>query len=168
MSRLTLVGNYLKKKMPVYLFIVVAMTGMMSNVYGQSSYSWQGTLIRNLNPENFWVYPSADLDSDGNTYIMYRYRNMDDIRIERWNGTTWTQVTSVLKTSIPNCLNLFDYQDMAVDGNNNIHIVTKGSSTNDTHGLFYGFYNGSSWSFEYIDSYPALFQLQVLPHTAYH
>lgn len=155
---LTLMSGRSKTPAAFRLIVIVILTNIVFTGFAQSSYSWQDPiLIRNLNAENFWVYPCADLGADGETYLMYRYKNMDDVRIERWDGTSWTPITSFLKTDLPNGLSLFDYQDMAVDANNNIHIVTRGSTTNDTHGVFYGFYNGSTWSFEYIDSYAALF-----------
>lgn len=156
MYTLTLTIDQIKTKLIICL-VFPALLCVFSTGFAQSSYSWQGALIGNLNAENFWVYPCADLGADGKTYLMYRYKNMDDVRIIRWDGTSWTQITSFQKTNLPNGLSLFDYQDIAVDGNNNIHIVTRGSTTNDTHGLFYGFYNGSAWSFEFFDSYPALF-----------
>ena len=133
------------------MLLLCVMTGTM---FGQ--YSWSGAQIGTLNAENFWVYPSAALGADGNTYLLYRYRNMNDLRVVKWNGASWTAVTSFLVSDVPNLSSINDYQSLAVDNNNHFHIAFRGNHTNGTTGIWYGYYDGAAWTFEYVFSAPTL------------
>ncbi|MCB9285384.1 MAG: T9SS type A sorting domain-containing protein [Lewinellaceae bacterium] len=93
------------------------------------------------------------------------YEKNSTYKLVKWNGSSWAAQGSFTAASVGTAVgrgaswNASDDVDMAIDGNNNIHVVFRmgaiGTCCGQRRGVFYGksTNNGSTWTFSEIETY---------------
>lgn len=85
-------------------------------------------------------YPAVTTDSNGKVHVVWTERVFPGTASYMYhkmkNGSTWQSASQI---SMP----VKDWPDMAGDAAGNIHLVT----ASDAPSVYYGFYNGSGWTF---------------------
>ncbi|MFP4542444.1 MAG: hypothetical protein ACLFR7_12525, partial [Opitutales bacterium] len=99
-----------------------------------------------------WAYPVLASDDAGNSYLLLKESSS---RIEFWkfDGTTWTSLPAIT-TAATGDSGFSDDLGVAVDHLGNVHAVFRhyrGSGVTSTRGVKYGYYNGTSWSFQLLE-----------------
>ncbi len=131
-----------------YLTTVGTNAGNVTTI-GSSFLTWSSGTARTLNAENFWSWPSGDLDSSNNTYVLHRYAGDGTTEVQKWNGSAWSTLTSFTPAAA-GCVSFSDRTATDVTGVDTLHMVTGasfGSGSSGARGIQYGLYSGGSWSF---------------------
>lgn len=102
-----------------------------------------------------WAYADVLTGADGNFYLAHRGDN-NTVVIEKWDGAQWNQYTSFTAASV-GAVNITGDLDLVIDAQGILHVAFQfeGSGTtnyNTERGIKYGTFNGSSWTFNTIDS----------------
>jgi|GEM_PF-6422503 len=119
--------------------------------------SWTtGSITTNGDTNNF---VAVTTDSSGSFFGVWRPESgtAGYIEIGAWNGTSWTKTSSFnMSSDNPNIFeSLSDDVDLAVDSTGNYHVAFKasrGDATSGPRGVFYAKYDGSSWTFEEVQT----------------
>ncbi len=139
----------------LYLVAVISFVFIL-NIATQAAIT-QGTFA-GVAPSS-WSYPHLINDDAGNTLLMFKNGN-SDIRILKYDGSSWTTHTSFTTTMINNDADFSGVTsigsdfDLAIDGSNNIHIAMYFyKSAANRRGVLYGYHNGTTWDFELIEDH---------------
>ncbi len=108
-----------------------------------------------ISADGTWKFPKIRVDDSGNYYLGYSKDGSsgDDITFLLWNGAGFSNYTSFNASAISGRAYVSWGNEQRVDydfdSNGHIHAVFSATETNyaNTGDPFYGYYNGSSWSF---------------------
>ena len=98
-----------------------------------------------------WKFPKVKVDGSGNFYVAHSANGT--IKFLKWNGSGFSDYASFSAADISGRAytgwgnqNRVDYE---LDSSGNIHVVFSAGETNMavTYDPFYGYYNGSTWTF---------------------
>ncbi len=142
--------------MKKYFYIATCLMALLLISRGEAAIT-QGTFAGTS--ISSWAYPNLINDALGNTYLMVKVAS-SDIRILKYDGTSWTTHTSFTTGMInadadfSNVSSIGSDYDFTVDGSNNLHLALYFyKSTEDKRGVLYGYHNGTSWDFELIEEH---------------
>lgn len=102
---------------------------------------------------NTWAFSQLASDSSGTQYLVHML-DYTSISVKTWDGSAWSIHSTITTTDTGNT-SISNDLDIQIDSNDNIHIVYRpsdGSGVTSTRGIGYGFYDGSSWSFEWVQN----------------
>lgn len=102
---------------------------------------------------NTWSYNQLASDSAGTQYLIHKL-DSTSISLKTWDGSSWS-IHSTITTENTGNTGFSDDLDIQIDNSDNIHIVYRpsdGGGVTSTRGIGYGFYDGSSWSFEWVEN----------------
>ncbi|MCB0550918.1 MAG: exo-alpha-sialidase, partial [Phaeodactylibacter sp.] len=110
-------------------------------------------------------WPWNVLAYNSNNEIFGFYEKNSTYKLVKWTGSSWASQGSFTAAAVGSAVgrgsgwNASDDVDMAIDGNNNIHVVFRmgatGACCNQRRGVFYAksTNNGSSWNFTEIETF---------------
>lgn len=102
---------------------------------------------------NTWAFSRLAADSNNTEHLIHKLDGTS-ISIKTWNGNDWL-THSTITTAMTGNTYLSDDVGIAIDDNDHIHITYRpsdGSGLTSTRGVAYGYYDGNSWSFSWIQS----------------
>ncbi len=102
---------------------------------------------------NTWAWSQLAHDSTGKTYLIHKL-DSQSIALKSWDGAAW-QLEDTITTTDTGNTSFSDDLGITVDASDNLHIVyrpTDGTGIPSTRGIGYGYNDGNSWQFEWVEN----------------